>query len=346
MSRFSIWSTMENTTTLYFSMFENLDYFRYFYFVLGLVLYCTILVFNISIVLVIYLENSLHKPMYILISCLSFNSIYGTTGFFPRLLTDLLFYSHTISRPACHVQTFVIYTYASYEFTILMLMALDRYVAISRPLQYHSIITPRVLVVMVTVSWIYPVFSIGAGIILTARLRLCGNEIKKLYCNNWIIAKLSCESALIDNIYGFVVLVTTVLIPLTFIMYSYIKILIICQRSSKELKRKAYHTCLPHLVTFINYSITVFCEMTFTRFENLHTAVAVILSLEFLIIPPLLNPLVYGLNFPDIRRKIQHLLQTSKQSVFPEHAHWTDLHLWKFTFELVILFTVVYILKW
>ncbi|XP_072547861.1 olfactory receptor 10J4-like [Salminus brasiliensis] len=312
---------MENQTILYFSMFENLGYLQYLFFILALILYCTILFFNVIIILVIFLEPSLHQPMYILISCLSVNSLYGTAGFFPRLLTDLLLYSHTISRPACHVQTFVIYTYASHEFTILMLMAYDRFVAISKPLQYHSIITNKVLTVMIAMSWIYPMFSIGVGIILTARLRLCGNNVKKLYCNNWSIAKLSCDSAIIDNIYGFVVLITTVLIPLTFIMYSYIKILIICQRSSKELRKKAYHTCLPHLVTFVNYSITIFCEMTFTRFENLHPAVAVILSLEFLIIPPLLNPLVYGLNFPDIQRKIRQLLKTPKHSVNCQQAH-------------------------
>ncbi|XP_066499007.1 olfactory receptor 51L1-like [Hoplias malabaricus] len=303
---------MENETILFFSMFENLGYLRHLYFILGLILYCTILFLNANIVLVIFLEPTLHQPMYILISCLSINALYGTVGFFPRLLNDLLSYSHTISRPACHLQTFVIYTYASCEFTILMLMAYDRFVAISKPLQYNSIIAPRVLIVMIALVWIYPMFSIGAGIILTSRLRLCGNDIRKLYCNNWIIAKLSCENATVDNIYGFLVLVTTVLIPLSFIMYSYVKILIICQKCSKELKKKAYHTCLPHLVTFVNYSVTIICEMTFTRFENLHPAVAVVLSLEFLIIPPLLNPLVYGLNFPDIRRKILHYYQVSK----------------------------------
>ncbi|KAI5099001.1 odorant receptor, family E, subfamily 128, member 10, partial [Silurus meridionalis] len=303
---------MANDTLLFFSMFENMGYFRYIYFILGSLLYGTILFFNAIIIFVIIVESGLHQPMYILIACLSVNSLYGTAGFFPRLLTDLLLYSHSITRSGCHIQTFVIYTYASYEFTILTLMAYDRYVAISKPLQYHSIMTPKVLFVMVAVSVIYPMLSVGLGIIVTARLRLCGNDLKKLYCNNWIIAKLSCENAAFENIYGFIVLVTTVLIPFSFILYSYIKILMICQKSSKELKSKAYHTCLPHLVSFVNYSITIFCEMSFTRFENLPPVIAIILSLEFLIIPPVLNPVVYGLNFPDIRRKIQHHLKVSK----------------------------------
>lgn len=50
----------------------------------------------------------------------------------------------------------------------------------------------------------------------------------------------------------------------------------ISQKSSKELNSKAYHTCLPHLVTFLNYSITIFCEITFIRFENLPPVIAII----------------------------------------------------------------------
>lgn len=313
-------SVMENDTLLFLSLFENLGYFQYIYFILGSLLYCTILFFNVIIILVIFMESPLHQPMYILIACLCINSLYGTAGFFPRLLFDLLLYSHSITRSGCHMQTFVIYTYASYEFTILTLMAYDRYVAISKPLQYHSIMTPKVLIILITISGIYPMLYIGLGIVFTAKLRLCGNELGKLYCNNWIIAKLSCENAIFSNIYGFVVLVTTVLIPFTFILYTYIKILRICQKSSKELKRKAYHTCLPHLVTFVNYSITIFCEMSFTRFENLPPVIAIILSLEFLIIPPLLNPVIYGLNFPEIRRKIQHRLKISKKCAVTQRA--------------------------
>lgn len=93
-------------------------------------------------------------------------------------------------------------------------MAYDRFVAICKPLQYHSIMTPKMLTLMVAISGIYPMCSIGLGIIFTARLRLCGNDLRKLYCNNWITAKLSCENAtFLKNIYGFAVLVTTVLIP-------------------------------------------------------------------------------------------------------------------------------------
>ncbi|KAG7278732.1 hypothetical protein CRUP_008344 [Coryphaenoides rupestris] len=44
-----------------------------------------------------------------------------------EFLRDLLNYTHLISRPECFCQIYVIYTYASYEFTILSMMAYDRY---------------------------------------------------------------------------------------------------------------------------------------------------------------------------------------------------------------------------
>ncbi|XP_036453023.1 putative gustatory receptor clone PTE03 [Colossoma macropomum] len=306
---------MENGTLLYFSMFENMGELRFLFFSLGFIVYFLIVFFNVAIILIIVLETALHQPMYILISCLSLNSLYGTAGLFPRLLTDLLSYTHTISRHACHVQAFVIYTYASNEYTILTLMAYDRFVAISKPLQYHSIITPKNLAVMIALAWICPMFSVSIGFILTARLKLCGHDLTKLYCSNWVIVRLSCTDTSLNNIFGFVVLITTVFIPLSFILFSYVKILIICQRNSSEFRRKAYHTCLPHIVTIVNYSITILCEITFSRYEDgfFPQAIAVILSLEFLTIPPLLNPLVYGLKFPDIHRKIQHILKTSKR---------------------------------
>uniref|UniRef100_A0AAY5F6F9 G-protein coupled receptors family 1 profile domain-containing protein n=1 Tax=Electrophorus electricus TaxID=8005 RepID=A0AAY5F6F9_ELEEL len=259
---------MENGTFFYFNMFEDMGHLRYFFFCLSFTIYCLILSFNMIIVFVIVLETALHQPMYILISCLSVNSLYGTAGLFPRLLSDLLSYSHTISRYACQVQAFVIYTYASYEYTILTLMAYDRFIAISKPLQYHSIITPRILAIMIVLACIFPLLSVGTGIILTAKLKLCGHELTKLYCSNWVIVKLSCMNTALNNIFGFVVLIITVLIPLSFILFSYIKILIICQRNSSEFRRKAYQTCLPHLVTFVNYSITTVCEVTFSRYED------------------------------------------------------------------------------
>ncbi|XP_067307684.1 olfactory receptor 6N2-like [Pseudorasbora parva] len=305
---------MENGTYFYLMLFDNIGYIRYMFFSLGIILYCAIILFNAFIILAIFLERTLHQPMYILISCLSINSVFGTAAFFPRLLTDLLSDTHLVSREACLLQAFVIYSYASNEYTILMLMAFDRYVAICKPLHYNNIMTSRNLSVLIAMSWIYPMICIGIAGILNARLTMCGNKLWKVYCHNWEIVKLSCANTIVNNVFGFFIVTTTLILPLSFILYSYVKILIICTKSSREFRRKAYQTCIPHIVILLNFSIAIFCEITLSRIEtlNLPIALSIILSLEFLIVPPILNPLVYGLNFSEIRKTIICIIKASK----------------------------------
>ncbi|XP_065099080.2 olfactory receptor 51I2-like [Paramisgurnus dabryanus] len=297
---------MENKTHFYFMLFGNLGHRRYVLFTLGFVLYCVIIILNVLIFLAICLERTLHQPMYILISCLSINSLYGTAAFFPRVLLDLLSDTHTISTEACLIQGFVIFTYTANEFATLMLMAFDRFVAISKPLQYHNIITLRVLTVLIFIHPFFSMLCIGMSFILTSRMTMCDNKLWKVYCHNYEIVKLSCTNSLLSNVYGFFVLIISGFIPLCLILYSYVKILIICQRSSSQFRSKAYQTCIPHIVILVNFSIGIISEIILSRLVNLEmpTWLSVFFSLEFLVVPPILNPLVYALNFTDIRKKL------------------------------------------
>ncbi|XP_006627989.3 olfactory receptor 6N1-like [Lepisosteus oculatus] len=301
-------------TAFCLSFFGDMGHSRYFFFFLALLGYCIIILLNLILVLIIFLEKHLHEPMYIFLCGLSVNSLYGTAGFFPRFLADLLSDTHTITRAACFTQAFIIYSYAISELSFLTVMAYDRYVAITEPLQYNIIMTPRHISVLIAVSWLCSVFCMGLLIMLSARLPLCGNQIERLYCSNWSIVKLSCVNTTLNNAVGFFISSTGLFLPLCFILYSYMKILIVCQKSSKAFKKKSLQTCLPHLVTLVNYSITILSEVTLNRFEtkDMLTTVAVMLSLEFIIIPPFLNPLIYGLNLPEIRKRIMHLLGNKK----------------------------------
>ncbi|XP_067307683.1 olfactory receptor 6N2-like [Pseudorasbora parva] len=305
---------MENGTYFYFMLFENIGCLKYAFFTMGFIFYCAVICFNVLIILVIFMEKTLHQPMYILISCLSINSVYGTAGFFPRLLTDLLSDAHLISREACLLQSFVIYSYAAFELTILMLMAIDRFVAISKPMHYNNIITTRFLTFLIFIAWLYPMIFVGTSGLLTFRLSICGNKLFKVYCHNYEIVKLSCVNNTINNIYGLIVTITTIFIPLSFILYTYIRIIIICQRSTQKFRSKAYQTCIPHMIILLNFSVALFLELTLSRFVNgeLPITLTIVISLEFIVIPPFVNPLVYGLNLPDIRKKMWHLLKVSK----------------------------------
>lgn len=303
---------MENGTyPPYFNltMFVNIGIYRYPAFVLCLLLYAVIISANLVIIVVISREKVLHEPMYIFIMCLSINSLYGSAGFFFRFLRDLLSNTHLIPRSACLIQIYVIYTYASYELTLLAVMAYDRYVAVCQPLHYHSKMTSKMISKLVALAFIYPVFSIAACVYLAARLPLCGNMIPRVFCANWPVVKLSCISTVLNNLVGMFVSTSTVFLPLAFVLYTYLRIILTCRKRSREFKGKVIQSCLPHIVTFVNYSITVFCDVALSRtnLEEVNPFLAVILSLEFVVIPPILNPLVYGLKLPEIRKCLSRI---------------------------------------
>ncbi|KAG8000459.1 Olfactory receptor 6K3, partial [Nibea albiflora] len=269
------------------TLFSDHGSLRYLFFSLCLLIYMTIISANVVIILAVCLEKSLHQPMYMFISFLSLNSLYGSAGFFPRFLMDILSDTHFISRPACFIQIYVIYTYASCELTILGIMGYDRFVAICQPLHYHSKMTLKMVIQLLTFAVLYPVFACGACLYLTVRLPLCGNKLHRLFCSNWPVVQLSCVDTTLNNILGQFVTMTTIFIPLFFVLYTYLRILLVCRRSSSEFRGKALQTCLPHMVTFVTYSFSLFCELSLTRFDNVSPVITVALSLEYLIVPPI-----------------------------------------------------------
>ncbi|XP_033965447.2 olfactory receptor 1468-like [Pseudochaenichthys georgianus] len=308
---------MENGTyPPYFNltMFVNIGIYRYPAFVLCLLLYAVIISANLVIIVVISREKVLHEPMYIFIMCLSINSLYGSAGFFFRFLRDLLSNTHLIPRSACFIQIYVIYTYASYELLLLAVMAYDRYVAVCQPLHYHSKMTSKMISKLVAFAWIFPIFSVGACVYLAGRLPLCGNKIPRVFCANWPVVKLACISTVLNNLVGMLMTTTTVILPLAFVLYTYLRIVLICWKNSLEFKSKVIQSCMPHIVTFVNFSISLFCDIALSRIdvEIINPFLGVFLSLEFVLIPPILNPFVYGLKLPEIRKcLLQILLQHS-----------------------------------
>ncbi|KAK1902384.1 Olfactory receptor 10A7 [Dissostichus eleginoides] len=206
---------------------------------------------------------------------------------------------------------YVIYTYASCELTILTIMAYDRFIAICQPLHYHGKMTFQKVQILVVVAVFYPVFTMGFCLYLTVKLPLCGNKLNRIFCSNWPVVQLSCVDTTPNKVTGHFLTVTSILMPLFFVLYTYLRILLVCRRRSSEFRGKALQTCLPHIVTFMTYSISLFCELSLTRIEadQLNPSITVILSLEYLIIPPLNNPIVYGLGLPQIKGVVLRFLK-------------------------------------
>ncbi|KAF7655194.1 hypothetical protein LDENG_00059650 [Lucifuga dentata] len=242
---------MSNTTvisTFTLSGLTDVTNQRITLFSLTLLCYCMILLVNGALIVTIILEENLHEPMYIFLCNLCINGLYGTAGFYPKFLFDLLSDNHVKSYAGCLLQVFVIYSYAATEFSVLALMAYDRYVAICRPLEYHSIMTKHRVVFLVCFSRLTPLLCQTIVMIMTSKLELCGSHIQKLYCENWSVIKLACNSITINNIVGFVIIFFDFGHDL-FILFSYVQ-LVKCALKCTEGRRKFMQMC----ATFIMFA--------------------------------------------------------------------------------------------
>lgn len=217
---------MENNSEIVFFL-QGLNETRtnkQIYFTFTLILYLFTIFANLTLIFTIFLEKMLHEPMYIFLCNLCINGIYGASSFYPKLLHDLMADAHVISYTGCLTQIFFVYSYAFCEFTNLTVMAYDRYAAICKPLQYHTLITAKKVGQLLLLTWIFSLSESIIGTVLTTRLPLCGVHIDKMYCTNWEVVKLSCTDTILNNIYGFVLTVSHVFQTML-ILVSYINII-------------------------------------------------------------------------------------------------------------------------
>ncbi|XP_030632765.1 olfactory receptor 52E8-like [Chanos chanos] len=301
---------MENLSSILvftLSGFNEITEIRYMYLSITILCYVIILWCNITIIFTVILNRRLHEPMYIFLCSLCINALYGTAGFYPKFMFDLLSKFQVISYAGCLSQTFVIYTSVLCDFSTLTIMAYDRYVAICKPLEYHSKITNHTVIKCIIFSWLAPFFCMGTLITLSARLTLCGSVIEKLYCENWAVVKLSCFSVTVNNAAGYFVIIIYFCHAL-FIFCSYIRLIDACQKSA-ESRSRFMQTCIPHMAVLLNFTVALLFDVMYSRYgsTNFPQGLRNFLALEFLIIPPIVNPIIYGLKLSKVRKHILRL---------------------------------------
>ncbi len=296
-------------------------------FALTLLCYCVIWLVNVTIIVTIIVDRSLHEPMYIFLCNLCINGLYGTAGFYPKFLMDLLSSTHVISYAGCLLQGFVLHSSAGADFSILVVMAYDRYVAICRPLVYHSVMTTQRVCLFVLFAWFVPFSLLFLSTITTSTSRLCGSHIPKIYCINFLIGKLAC-SASIANVIVPAFNYTFYFGHVVFVVWSYIH-LIRTSLTSIESRSKFMQTCLPHLLSLIVVVVSLLFDLLYMRFgsKQLPQSFKNFMAIEFVLIPPIINPLIYGFKLTRIKNRIQSFIRG--KSLVLRQKSWADLHKWK-----------------
>ncbi|XP_012641884.1 olfactory receptor 51A7-like [Microcebus murinus] len=261
---------------------------------------------NCTILFFIKIESSLHEPMYYFLSMLAFSDLGLSISSLPTMLRIFLFNATGISADACFAQEFFIHAFSAMESSVLFIMSVDRFIAIYNPLRYTSILTNDRVVNVGLVLAVKSVLLIFPFPFILKRLKFCKKSLlSHSYCLHQDVMKLACSDNRVNIIYGFFVALTAML-DLLCISVSYMLILkIVMGIASHKGRLKVLNTCISHICAVLIFYVPIITLAIIHRFaKNVSPVIRIIIADIFLLIPPLMNPIVYSVKSQDIRNRI------------------------------------------
>ncbi|XP_034642410.1 putative olfactory receptor 52P1 [Trachemys scripta elegans] len=262
---------------------------------------------NFMVLCVVGKEQTLHKPMYLLLCMLAFTDITMSTSVVPKALCIFWFNLKGITVDGCLTQLFFLHAGSMTHSAVLVTMAFDRYVAICNPLRYTTILTNTRIAKLGLVGLMRAVLLVLPIPLLLSRLSFCANHIiPHTYCEHMAVLKMSCGDTTLNRTYGLVVTFVVMGLDLTLIAFSYgLIIRAILKISHKEAHQKAINTCTAHIcVMLTTYTPFLFSILTHRFGQGIAPHVHIILANLYVLISPMLNPIIYGVKTKELRDKV------------------------------------------
>ncbi|XP_043927811.1 olfactory receptor 51G2-like [Protopterus annectens] len=262
---------------------------------------------NITVLFIIVTERSLHEPMYYFISILSTVELFTGVMFLPQLLVVLWFGSQMLNIDSCVTQMFFIYFSIVMESSVLALMAYDRYTAVCRPLKYSSIITNSfilkggLIVVGRSACIILPVPAIASSLPYHNK-----SFIDNVYCEYLAVLGAACVDSILKDIYLYFAFTFSILPDSIAIFLSYYMIISATLKLKTKVDRlKAFHTCSSHAFVILSFYLSGALSLAIILSKNtLPAYLRTIFSILHISIPPILNPVIYGIKNKEVLRLI------------------------------------------
>ncbi|XP_053418533.1 olfactory receptor 52D1 [Nycticebus coucang] len=306
-------------TTLFLTGIPGMESAHFWIAIPFCAMYLVALAGNSALILIISRDNALHAPMYLFLCLLSLTDLALSSTTVPKMLAILWFHAGEISFVGCLTQMFCIHSIYTLESLILLAMAFDRYVAICNPLRYTTILNHTVIGKIGLVGIFRSVAIVSPFIFLLRRLPYCGHHVMAhTYCEHMGIARLACADITVNIVYGLTVALLAMGLDAILIAISYGFILhaVFCL-PTRDAQHKALSTCGSHIGVILVFYIPAFFSFLTHRFghHRVPRHVHIFLANLYVLVPPVLNPIIYGARTREIRSRLLRLLGLGKISM-------------------------------
>ncbi|KAM9119157.1 olfactory receptor 14A16-like [Pangshura tecta] len=285
-------------------------------------IYLTALVGNLLVIILVVFDHHLHTPMYFFLMNLSILDLGSISVTIPKSMANSLLNTRSISFSGCVAQVFLFIFYTETDFAILTIMAYDRYVAICKPLHYETVMNRRACVQMAASAWISVILYSAVHTGNTFAISFCGgNMVDQFFCEVPQLLKLACYNSHLSEVGFLIFSVCLASSCFVFIIVSYVQIFTTVFRiPSEQGRRKAFSTCLPHLMVvslFICTGTFAYLKPTSSSTSGLDLMVAVLYS----VLPPMMNPIIYSMRNKELKGALSKLIgwrlfSKNKTSIF------------------------------
>ncbi|KAM8953312.1 olfactory receptor 2D2-like [Pelodytes ibericus] len=273
-----------------------------------LLIYLVTVTLNVFISFTIAVNRHLHTPMYFFLCNLSFLDLCYSTNCVPRFLVDVFSDPKAITLNECSIQLHVSLFLGSTEYQLLATMAYDRYAAICHPLHCPFMMSWAVCYQLAVFVWVWSFFiSVVPSLIMPVVLCF-PNVVNHFMCEVISVLKLACEDVYSSELAIFCVSFVSLLLPFVFILVSYACIISSVLKIRAVERTKAFSTCTSHitvvLLCFLSAMILYFA-LSSKYLENQIKYISVF----YVIITPMLNPLIYSVKNKDVKENIRKTLK-------------------------------------
>uniref|UniRef100_H0WDP8 G-protein coupled receptors family 1 profile domain-containing protein n=1 Tax=Cavia porcellus TaxID=10141 RepID=H0WDP8_CAVPO len=270
-----------------------------------LLIFILIVTENTLLILLIHGDSQLCSPMYFLLKHLSFMDIFHISRIVPKIITNFLSGSRTISFAGCGFQIFLSLTLLGGKCLFLAVMPYNCYVAICHPLLYAKLMSDKVSVMMAAEFLLVVTLNSIVHTAHALHFPFCHCRTIDHFCEVPAMLKLSCVNTFRYEQGACVSSTIFLLIPYIMISASYVQILLIVfQTKSSEARKKFFSTCSFHMVVVvIYYGPFIF---TYLGTKSYHTPGEDKFLAVFYTIPtPTLNPAIYSFRNKDVLKAMK-----------------------------------------